>query len=433
MAGNYDYDLEAVDLNRKQKIADAMLTGALAPMGPTEMVSGRAVKKSPLEGIAKILQVLAAQKMQGDTKAEQGALTQRYSDDLAKGMEQYDKTARGYTTPGDTPLPEGAAGPVRQPEAVAGDPRKAIFEAMATNHPVLRDFAMRQMSEQAKGAVTPKDLLAHANPVTVFANPNDPSKWTGKSNLGEVDGLVYDKDNRSVVKLNGPTPTFKMVDGDRYQVSPSTGAEKKLDNAPKINNNISTNVVNKGETKFLEGVGTANAKAFEEAKTAKVSAQRTLQSMQKLEQLDAQGVYSGPTAQPAMFVGSLLDGMGMKVDTKKLATSQAYQGELLSNLGAQLTGSLARSTTDKDMEILKAPLPQLVASPEGRAALRRQAIAKAKEQIQYADGVQAKLVKAYPEAARLLDTSPEQVPVPTRSDLAPAAAAGKTIKWSELP
>ena len=435
MAGanvTYNYDTEAESIAQKQKIAEAMQAASMTPMQQAQSMGPMASQTSWTNVLAKLVQAYAGAKGQEKAKEDKSALGQRYSSDLAEGMQAYDKTARGHSIPGDTPLPEGVDGPVRQPEMVKADPRKAVMDAMASNHPVLRDFAMKQMAEQAKGQVTPKDLLPYANPSQLMQNPADPTKWGSKSNLGEVDGMVYDKDNRQIVQLGGPKPTFTMVNGDRMQVSPSTGAEKKLDNAPKITNNISTNVVNKGETKFLEGVGTSNAKAFEEAKSAKLSAQRTMQSMQKLEQLDAQGVYSGPQAAPAMYVGSLLDGMGVKVDTKRLATSQAYQGELLANLGSQLTGSLARSTTDKDMEILKAPLPQLIASPEGRAALRRQAIAKAQEQIQYADGVQAKMIEAYPEAARLLDTSPGQVPVPTRSDLA-APAAGKTIKWSELP
>ena len=424
----YNYDLQAEDIARKQKIAEALQQASLQPVQAAQNLGPMASQTHWTNGLAKMVQAYLGAKGQSEATEKKAALGQQYQQDLAAGMQQYDKTSRGYSSP----MSEDSGGNVIAAQDVKADPRKAIFDAMASNHPVLRDFAMKQMAEQAKGQVTAKDLLPYANPSQLMQNPADPTKWGSKSNLGEVDGMVYDKDNRKVVQLGGPAPTFKMVDGDRYQVSPSTGAEKKLDNAPRITNNVSTNVVNKGETKFLEGVGTANAKDFSEAKAAKVAAQRTMQSMQKLEQLDAQGVYSGPQAAPAMYVGSLLDGMGMKVDTKRLATSQAYQGELLANLGAQLTGSLARSTTDKDMEILKAPLPQLIASPEGRAALRRQAIAKAQEQIQYADGVQAKMIEAYPEAARLLDTSPGQVPVPTRSDLS-QPTAGKTIKWSELP
>lgn len=424
----YNYDLQAEDIARRQKIAEALQQQSLQPLVQAQNLGPMASQTHWTNGLAKVLQAYLGAKGQEKASEDKSNLSRQYQQDLAEGMAQYDRTSRGYSSP----MSEDLGGGVVPAQEVKADPRKAVLDAMASNHPVLREFAMKQMAEQAKGQVTPKDLLPYANPAQLMQNPSDPSKWGSKSNLGEVDGMVYDKDNRQIVQLAGPKPEFIKVDGDRYQVSPSTGAEKKLDNAPKITNNISTNVVNKGETKFMEGVGAANAKAFEEAKTAKVAAQRTIQSMKKLEQLDAQGVYSGPAAQPAMFVGSLLDGLGMKVDTKKLATSQAYQGELLSNLGAQLTGSLARSTTDKDIEILKAPLPQLVASPEGRAALRRQAIAKAQEHIEYADGVQSKLMEAYPEAARLLDTSPGQVPVPQRNDITPASA-GKTIKWSELP
>lgn len=436
MADNYDYDLEAANIKRRQAVLESMQSGALAPMqfAPANQ-GGQASPTHWTNALAKLAQGYAAKKGQEEVTNRQQALSSRYSDDLRAGMEAYDKTARGgVTSNGDYgPMADGST-QGGTTSITKGDPRKAIYDAMASNHPVLRDFAMKQMAEQAKGQLTPVELAKMATPESVLKNPNDPRSWSPERKLQfATPGSIPVDAGGNATTLGGTdltNPGWKTVNigGDLYQQT-ATGL-KKLDNAPKINNNISTNVINKGETKFMEGVGTANAKAFEEAKAAKVGAQRTIQSMQKLEQLEQQGVLSGPTADISMTLGSLAQAVGMPVNTKKLATSQAYQGELMANLGAQLTGSLARSTTDKDMEILKAPLPQLLGSPEGRAALRRQAIAKANEHIQYAESVQQNLVQAYPEAARLLQTSPGEVPVPMRSDL--DSPSGRVVKWGDL-
>jgi hypothetical protein len=198
-----------------------------------------------------------------------------------------------------------------------------------------------------------------------------------------------------------------------YQTS-ATGY-KKLDNAPKVN--VNSSVVNQGESAFMKKLGEASADDLVKTKQAKVSGQRMLQSVQKLEQLDKAGVYSGPTADIAMSLGSLADAMGVSVNKAKLANSQGYQGELMNQMQQYLTGSMARSTTDKDAEILKAPLPQLLNSPEGRATLRRQLTARAQENIQYADQVQRNLEQRFPDAARLTSVVPGTVDVPRRSDV----------------
>lgn len=413
-----NYEAEDENLKRRQAIYDALRMRALqAPQ--VVSVGGMGAAPSPLSALANILGAYAAQKGDEQVLAEKNALSGKRAEDLRTGLEAYDKASRDrWEEPGTD-----QAGP---PQFIKGDRRKAIFEALASQHPLLQKLGMAQLEAEGKGALTAKDLLPYASRQGIASMVQGGlGGFQPKRDIGEVGGIVYDKDNLQTMELGGPKPAQKVVNGDLYELNPSTGQWKKLDNAPKISNttNVSLSPVIKGESKFMEGLGAASAQDVIQAKQAKVHAQRTIQSMDKLEQLDRQGVFSGPTANLAMTVGSLADALGVPVDKAKLSNSQAYQGELMGQLSNQLTGSLARSTTDKDMEILKAPLPQLLNSAEGRAALRRQAKAKAEEQIQYADQIQANLAARYPEAGRLLEVTPGQVSVPQRSDVPPGGGA----------
>lgn len=63
-------------LLRQQQLADLLRRQGMEPMGPTEMVSGWAVKKSPLEGVAKIAQALGGQYLASQADERQLALSQ---------------------------------------------------------------------------------------------------------------------------------------------------------------------------------------------------------------------------------------------------------------------------------------------------------------------------------------------------------------------
>lgn len=410
---NYDYDVEAADLQRRQRFFDAQQVSALAPI-QLPQAGGIAGRTSPLEALARVLQSYIGAYGSGKLKEERGALAERYRKDLVEGMEKYYQTAEGQQVSAGLG-PDGSPQMIQQP----GDKRKAIYEALASNHPVLRELAMSQL--KGSEGLTAKDLLPYATPDSIIASGGDMTKFKPKRDLksltpGEVlvdAGGNITQPGRAADGGQGWGTT--TIGGDLYQQS-ATGL-KKLDNAPKTNVSVSVNPVIRGEGKFMEGIGTEAAALVSKARDAKVTAQRTLQSLAKMEELDAAGVHGGVLTTPVVFMSGLADAAGMKIDKAKLANSQAYQGELMAQLSGQLTGSLARSTTDKDMEILKAPMAQLMNTSEGRAALRRQAAAKAKEQIEYAAQVEAKLNQRYPEAAGLFDVMSGSVDVPQRGDV----------------
>ena len=341
---NFNYDAEQQDLERRQKIADAMLAGSLAPLGPTEMVGGYAVKKSPLEAIAKLVQGFSAGQSSRAVKDDRTAFAQRSADELRAGMESYDRTSKGYSLPGDAPLPPDVAGPVRQPETVAGDPRKAIFEAMSSSHPFVQKFGMSQFADQGKGSVTAKDLLPYGNPANIMANPNDPSKWGSKSNLGEVDGMVYDKDNRAVVQLGGPKPGFESNNGDLYQISPSTGAKKKLDSAPKIEINTGNKVGERFATKIAEQKADLLSKSYENAK----GLPQTLTTLDEASSALAGGMKSGQLANVSLAIAKIGKSLGLGEVSPEIANTETFRSSMAQSVLEVL--KTLRPASDKDVE-----------------------------------------------------------------------------------
>jgi hypothetical protein len=362
---NYDYDTQQADIARRQKIADALTTGQLVPMQqlqklPNNFAGGAMAFAAP------IIQAMLGKKMQGNVNSDKEALTKRYEGDLSAGMSNFYNTANG----------DPAAG-------TKGDMRKAIADAIAANHPALREFAMKQAGEWNKGQLTPKDLAAYANPNTVIANPNDPSTWQGKSELGEVDGMVYDKNARSIVELGGPRPTTRTVGGDLYQQSPSTGGMKKLDNAPKITTHVGVNPVIQGQKAGMQEYFKNAANQVGELGKVATQAQGNLQSIAELRNLDSQGIFSNVQTGPATFLSNLGQGLGIQVDAKKLGNTEAYNAlttELWQGLVSKYGGN--RGVTQQEAVEIKKMLPLAATSPQARQQMFGILENAAKRQIQ---------------------------------------------------
>jgi hypothetical protein len=417
MMPTYDFETEADAIKRKQAIADAMQASALRPM---EMPTQPGVKLSGVNVLAKLLEGYVAGKKSDEAKSERSALSQRYGDELRSGMEQYYKTMQGYEAPSMAMAPGEGGTP--QMVKVSGDRKKAIFDALASNHPVLRDLAMQQLKEEGKSQLTPKDLLTISTPESVLADINNPGAWKPKRELkavapGEV--LLDSSGNFATPGNPGGTPPWQTtkIAGDLYQQS-ATGL-KKLDNAPKVTNNISLNPVMKGESKFMEQLGEDTGKMVTAARQAKQLGQQTLVMADRLTQLQQKGVFTGPTANIAVAASALADTLKLPGVREKLASSEEFKSLIGKQAAAALSGPGGGKMTDKDMELFLSQYPQLTNSSVGIPAIIQAVTTAAQQQIGYANQVETNLRKNYPEAARLWDVAPTNVGFPN-----PANAGG---------
>ena len=417
MMPTYDFETEADAIKRKQAIADALQQSALAPM---QMPQQPGVKLSGVNVLAKLLEGYVAGKKSDEAKSERAALSQRYGDELKSGMEQYYKTMQGYETPSMALAPNEDGTP--QMVKVPGDRKKAIFDALASNHPVLRDLAMQQLKEEGKNQLTPKDLLTISTPESVLASINNPGAWKPKRELkavapGEV--LLDSSGNFATPGNPGGTPPWQTtkIAGDLYQQS-ATGL-KKLDNAPKVTVH---NAVNMGDNALMKKLGESTAELINTARTGKQQAQQMMFTAQRLEELNGKGVFSGPTANVATTLGAFAQTLGVPVDQNKLGRSEEYNAILAQQVAKVLTAGngVGRSMTDEDRKRFEQQFPQLVSTPQGRQQIIGMLRNSAAQDLQYANQVEANLRKNYPEAARLWDVAPTNVGFPT-----PANAGGQ--------
>lgn len=336
MMPTYDFETEADAIKRKQAIADAMQQSALAPL---QLPTQPGVKLSGVNVLAKLLEGYVAGKKSDEAKADRAALSQRYGDELKSGMEQYYKTMQGYEAPSMALAPHEDGTP--QMVKVPGDPRKAVMEALASNHPVLRELAMSQLKEMDK-----------------------------PTELKEVGGVVYDPKTREMVRLGGAAPERKTVNGDLYEMNPSTGQWKKLDNGTKISLSNIGNPVVKGQNAGIEAWSKEAAATVSELATSARQSVKLKSQLNQLEALTQGGTAAGPMADAIVFLDGLAKQAGIPVNPTKLNNSQTFNSVATQAWAAlmQQNGG-ARGLVKEESEKLAQSLPALTQRPEGRAQI----------------------------------------------------------------
>lgn len=405
MYPTYDYETEQSDIARRQKVADAMLGGALSPIDLPQQTGPVASRVSPLAIIAKIAQAKFAGDSSEALKKEKAALGERYKSDLSSGVEEYLKNLEGY----EAPSYPGEGAPM---EKVAGDPRRAAVNALASNHPVLQALGLKQMEK-----------LTTAQ----------------KRKIKEVSGMLYDEDTLETVALGGPKPTQKVSGGDLYEQNPSTGQWKKLDNAPKISTNVSMSPVIGGQKAGMEAYWKGAAEQVQKLGGAANQANENLPKINRLEALNNSGVISNVTTNPATYLTNLAQAAGVKVDTTKLKNTEEFNAESMRIWVDMIKESGgARGWTEAETKKIQQALPSLSSSPQARSELITLMQEKAKRDIVAYQSAN----KSFAKAAKLDD--PELFadefkdifvsPVPhTPSAVAPPQAGKKVIKWGDLP
>lgn len=419
----YDFETEADSLKRKQAIADAMQAGALQPL---QLPSQPGVKLSGVNVLAKLLEGYVGGKKAEAVNQERTALSQRYGDELRSGMEQFYKTSQGYSEPSLALAPNADGSP--QTVTVPGDRKKAIFDALASNHPALRELAMTQLKEEGKNQLTPKDLLGIATPESVLANTANPTAWKPKRELkayspGEV---LLDSSGNYATPGNpsGKAPyDLQNIGGDLYQRS-ATGL-KKLDNAPKVNVNASPVIM--GQKAGMEAWSKAAAGTVTDLAESARNSTKLLSQLNQMEALTRGGTAAGPLADASVFIAGLANQAGLKVDPAKLANSQTFNSVATQAWAAlmQQNGG-ARGLVKEESERLAQSLPSLVQTPQGRAqiiATLRQAAAQNISDAKQASTEYAQALRADDPSRFTFGLSATQLP---QSPSMPAAPGSVT-------
>lgn len=360
----YSYDPEEEDLRRRQAVLDALQQQAMKPLSPVQ-VGGMAAAPGWGAAIAGALLPFVAERKSKALGKEREVLAQRRAEETRQGFEQFDKTSKG----GWNEVAGGEAGP---PQFVAGDRRKAIFDALAARSPMLRQFAAAQLANEGKDQLTVKDLLPHASGKSI---PDMLARGTAgfkpKADYKEVGGILYDPDELTAVELGGAKPQQTVINGDLYELNPSTGQLKKLDNAPKISTNVSVGgPVIAGQKAGSEAYFKGAAGKVEALGNQAGQASNVKQTIAEMRNLDSQGIFSNVTSGPATFLTNLGEAVGVQVDAKKLGNTETFNAlttDLWQGLVSKFGGN--RGVTKEEALEIKKMLPLATSSPQARQQL----------------------------------------------------------------
>lgn len=424
----------------RQKLVETMAMQAMqspkmSMVGWTPVGGG-----TPLDAVARIVQAYMAGKERKQLGQDAQALSEQYQADMQKALNSYLTTREGST-------PADGVGP-----SMPGDPRRAAIEAVASQFPGLREIGMADLKGLGSSEIPIDKLFQYADPASIPAMMQQGvSAFRPKVQLqGMTPGQVsVDQGGRVVTPQMpegqsgvgsgvglGPSgqpvgPGWETVNigGDLYQVSPS--GMKKLDNAPRTTTNVSTTIVNPAETEFSKVVGRDAGGQVKILRENAANAQKTLSTLQKLDNLNTQGTFTGSTANIANFATNLAKTIGMPVskEVSRLgANSEAYVSTLNSQIASYLTqgGGVGRSLTDADREAIASQFPTLVNTPEGRKRIVDMLGSAARRDIAIAEEAQSRIGTTFPDLGNVLTAVPVNTPEP-----AAAPATGGTISLED--
>ena len=164
------YDADAEQIRRRMQYAQALQQQGQEPL-QGQMVSGRYVKPSWVQGVANLLKSYAGGQAQNKASQDLQELSQRRNQEQATDLAGVLSTLRG--TPG-TPEQQGPQAQGGSPELAAqpgtpGDPNAALAQALSSRSPVVQQLGQSLAQSQLK-------MLEPRDPVVVgrsLVNPRD--------------------------------------------------------------------------------------------------------------------------------------------------------------------------------------------------------------------------------------------------------------------
>lgn len=381
----YNLDAAQAEIKRREALLAALQQQAGQEVQPIGS-NGGVARVSPWQVIGKLLQTYATKKEGENVEGLKTKAAQESARMLQEGFKNYTNTAspRAVEAQGP-PTEQGNIPTMIQP----GDPRQAVMNALASNHPLLRKFGEEQMKhlntseleagkQQAqlarelqlaqinKSAELQRTLLQYVAPEAIPDLLNN-GAFKAKPTDITVGESIFRQGPEGYTRVGGAKYEEPiMVNGDRVQRNADTGKEVKLDNAPRIN--VSATSLNKGEEAGLKELYTLGAKAVADSGAKARSAGHMLQSLAEMENLEKRGIFSNATTGVAAFTNNLAQAFGFTPD-KKLSGTEAFNAvvnKVWQDLVAQGEGG-NRGITKEEAMLIREQLPLASQSPEARA------------------------------------------------------------------
>lgn len=388
------------EIARRRKLLEAM-QGQNMQTGIVGSNRGAAIGQA-LSKIATAY--LLNQQGQGLTQ-EEAANRQAYSTGLQGALQSHLDMREGrpgqtFSTEEARNLLENDIAPGPKAEPVKADPRRAAISAMASQYPELQTIGKTEYAGLQKEQINPLDLLKlegfDAKSKVAAALGGGVGALEGKREYKDANGQIYvigpDGQPKLAVDARGKYGPTQTINGEAVQFEEGTGKAHQVATRP-AQTNVSLNPTIKGEDAFASALGKDVAGEIKAARDQALTGYNTMSTLKQLQQLEKQGVFSGPVANLATSINAIAQTVGIPVDEAKLANSQAYQQQLAQQVAKVLTmgGGVGRSMTDEDRKAFEKSLPQLLLSPAGRSYVYKQMERDANIAIQRHQSMQARL------------------------------------------
>lgn len=147
-----DYGIQAQEIERRRKLAEALQTQSMRPLETNQMAGGYVLPTSPTQGLAKMLQAYAGAQGQKNATEQQMALAQAMRGERQQTIEQAMAAMQGTPATAGSPSPsdELGGGPAQPAQAaVAGDAGKGYSILAGSQDPALSQYGATAGFEEA--------------------------------------------------------------------------------------------------------------------------------------------------------------------------------------------------------------------------------------------------------------------------------------------
>lgn len=424
-----DIIVQQGELARRRKLMEAMQA---QNMGTQIQGGGRG--NAIGQALAKVATAYLLGQQGNRLAQEETANRTQYQQGLQGELDSYMATRDGQAPqemPG--PMPDGVS-PLMSP-GTRGNPREAVIRAMASQYPELQAIGKADFSGLRKEQMSTKDWLGFADkydPESVIAaqQAGDPRLLKPKNEFKEANGQIFNVTGpkpQAVVDARGRFGPTVNVNGEAVQFEEGTNKAHQVANRPA---NGGTTIVKAANAGLGEWAKLATQSVNEMANQARNS-RKVLDQLTTMGKLSSAGTFNGPTANPAVWLGQLMNTVGVPMTPETQAALNNSQ--TFGNVAAELWLSSmnaaggARGLVKEESERIANNLPALVQTPEGRKQIISVMAAAHKQQIQDAQQAQKELGAALARQDPQLFTfglSAAQIPRTAEGGQAPDAVSG---------
>lgn len=394
------YDADAEQIRRRMQLAQSLQQNQDPLQG--QMVSGRYVRPSWVQGAANLLKTYAGKKIQDNASRDLQDLSQRRGQEQATDIQGVLSALRGTPAVPEQqgPQAEGGSPELAAQPAVPGDPNAALARALSSRSPVVQGLGAGLVQSQLK-ALEPRlpkwekaeipDGKGGSQVGYVDTNSPNPlatfqAGGTQPAKREFVNGQAvnpYATDPGTVIpkQPDAPNPGQDLVipDGKGGMVPNRPLIDAKTGIATAGASRNQNTVINKGETAFAVELGKQDAEKIGEYRKGAESAQSTLGTVAALRKADTAGAFSGAGANAKLAGAKWLQTItGVTIHGQ--VGSEIYNSQA-SALVLDRVKSLGANPSNADREFIEKTVPQLSTSKEARKQMADFMEAKAKQAI----------------------------------------------------